>query len=107
MIEFFVGVLLATAVGITTAGLGASAYAIFADRRLSFEATETGSPLILPRALLLLLSGPMILATNLTEAVRSRPVPVGPAALSALVALGWSFCTGLAILNLAILLRGV
>ena len=106
VIEFSVGILFATAVGFTFAGIGASGYMLFADERLSFASPETGGPMILPRVLLLLVSGPMVLVRNIRIAAARGLRPRSWLVLSALVASTWSFCTGLAILNLAALLNG-
>lgn len=98
-------VALASAVGFTFSGIAASSYTLFSNRRLKFEAAMDEGALIWPRVALLFLSGPYILVRNSWKAAVRGLRPRYWLALSALVALGWSFFTGLAILNVVTVLQ--
>jgi len=98
-------VLIATAVGFAFSGIAASSYALFTSQRLRFESAAEDGALIWPRIALLLVSGPMILVQNSWKAVLRGLRPRFWLVLSALVASGWSFCTGLVILNVMVLMQ--
>jgi len=106
MVEFWVGVLFCTGVGYVIAGIGASGYSLFAEQSLSFDAAETSSPGILPHVLLILLTGPMLMVRQIVAAAANGDVNPVRLLTSTLVATTWSFCTGLAILNLGVALTG-
>jgi len=98
-------IFMATAVGFAFSGIAASSYAFFTSRRLRFESVSEDGALIWSRVALLLVSGPMILVQNSWKAALRGLRPRIWLVLSALVASGWSFCTGLAILNVMVLLQ--
>lgn len=106
MVEFWVGVLFCTAVGYAIAGIGASGYSLLTEQTLSFDAAETSSPAVLPHVLLILLAGPLLLVRQIAAAATEGNLKPVRIVTSALVATTWSFCTGLAILNLGVVLAG-
>ena len=100
-----ISVALATAIGFAFSGIAASSYALFTNQRLKFESARYGGVAIWPRVALLFISGPYILLRNSLKAAMRGLRPRFWLVLSALVASGWSFCTGLVILNVMGLLR--
>jgi len=98
-------VIIATAVGFAFSGIAASSYALFTCRRLRFESVAEDGALIWSRLALLLVSGPMILAQNSWKAALRGLRPRFWLVLSAMVASGWSFFSGLAILNIMVWLQ--
>lgn len=102
--QFSASLLFAVAVGFTASGIGASSYALFTNQRLRFE--EAGRGMVVPRALLLLVSGPVILIRNSWKAAVRGLRPRYWLLLSAVVALSWSLCIGLVVLNLAAMIGG-
>lgn len=90
---------MAIATGFVFAGIAGSSFTLFTNARLRFESLSEEGTFVLPRAALLLLSGPQILLRNSWKAAVRDLRPRYWLVLSVLVASGWSFCTGLAILN--------
>jgi len=96
---------MATAVGFAISGITASSYALYTSRRLRFESVAEDGALMWSRVALLLVCGPLILVQNSWKAALRGLRPRFWLILSALVAASWSFCTGIAILNVMVLLQ--
>lgn len=102
---FVASVMLASAIGFVFSGIAFSSYAVLTNRRLRFESVAEEGVFLWSRLPLLLVSGPVILVQNSWKAAIRGLRPRFWLLLSAMVAWGWSFCTGLVILNVMILLQ--
>lgn len=105
MYELGTAVAMAIAIGFAFAGISVSSYTLFTDRRLKFESAAEEGAILAPRLALLFLSGPYILMRNALKAAIRGFRPLYWLALSTIVASSWSFCTGLAILNLYLMIQ--
>lgn len=104
LVHDMVSVLFAVAMGFAAAGICASGYRLFTDSRLVFD-REGGKPLSGLRVALLVVAGPLVIMRNAWRAaLRGRPR--GWLLATTLLASGWSFCLGLAVLNLVVALGG-
>ncbi|MHA1523819.1 MAG: DUF6949 family protein [Alphaproteobacteria bacterium] len=105
MIEML-GIMLAIAMGFCVGGLVASAHILVTDERIKFEGLAR--PSLLPRMVtlfLLLLTGPVVLIRNSVRAAVRGLRPRYWLFFSTIVASGWSFCLGLVIFNLLVMLN--
>ena len=95
-----VSVAFAVAAGFVLSGVSASAFALVTDKRLRFEWAHDENAVHLSRLPLLLVAGPLIIMRNACLAAIRGLRPVGWLFLSTVIAAGWSFCLGMAALNL-------
>ena len=102
------GVMLATAMGYAVAGMVASAHILVTSQRVKFEyisGQRRSSWPQLATLALLLVSGPVVLLRNAIRAAAGGLRPRYWLFFSTIVASGWSFCLGLVIFNLLVLLN--
>jgi hypothetical protein len=99
--------LLALALGFAVAGLLASAFELFTERRASFGLLQAGGVLALASVPMLVFSAPFIILRN---TIRGRSIegrPVGFVMLATMLACGWSLMSGRVVLDLTARLVGV
>lgn len=108
------GVMLAMAMGYAIAGVVGSAHILVTSQRLKFEALSRSRQTSRPHGwsasssaalAMLLVCGPVVLMGNAIRAARAGLRPRYWLFLSTLVASGWSFCVGLVMLNMLVVLN--
>ena len=95
----------ATAVGFVSAGILASFYQLVTADPVRFDMRDDRLLLGVGQILLLMFAGPAVLMRN---AVRGRVIekrPLGWLAAAAVIAAGWSLCSGIVVLEFALAIR--
>ena len=88
------------AMGFAVAGICASGYRLVTNAGLRFDHQQGGQPGARARIVLLVLGGPFVIMRNTIRAARRGARAGGWLVASALIASGWSFCLGVAVINL-------
>jgi hypothetical protein len=101
-IEVFEALLL----GFAFAGLMASAFELFTERRASFRLLQAGGLGAVACVPMLVFSAPFIILRNTVHGRRSEPRPVPFVMLATLVACFWSLMSGRLVLDLALRMLG-
>jgi hypothetical protein len=94
----------ALALGFAFAGLVASAFELFANRRASFGLLRSGDLLALACVPLLVFSAPVIILRNTINGRRSEGRHVGFVMAATVIACLWSLMSGRVVLDLAYLI---
>jgi hypothetical protein len=101
-------VLWAIAAGYVTAALATSSYQWLMDEAVSFRLLVTGGLAASLAALpLLMLAGPAVIARNSWRGRRIEGRPLGFVALAGVIAAGWSFVTGVMVIEFLLVIRGL
>ena len=96
----------ALGLGFALAGLLASAFELFTERRASFGLLEMGGPLALACLPVLVFSAPFIILRNTVHGRRFERRPVGFVFAATVIACFWSLMSGRLVLDLAHLIVG-
>lgn len=104
MVDGVLAALFAIATGFVAAGICQSAYRLVTNARLRFESPSGREALPALRVTLLVIAGPLIILRNSWRAATEGLRPVPWLVASAIVASAWSFCLGVAMLNLMVIL---
>jgi hypothetical protein len=98
-------VLYAAATGFVSAGFLASLYQLVTDRPPGFLVDSEGLAAQLVAVLIGIFAGPFIIMRNALRGRRIERRPLGWLAASACIAAGWSLCSGIVLLDVALRLR--
>jgi hypothetical protein len=92
--------------GFVFAGLMASAFELFTERRASFALLQSGGFLALASVPMLVFSAPFIILRNTLRGRRNEGRPIGFVMLATIIAGFWSLCSGSVVLDGLALLAG-
>ena len=98
--EVLIATLLAVGAGFVVAGITSSAYRLATDGRVRFAPRSDDPVGRAVQVALLIVSGPLVIMRNAWLGAVRGDRPFYWFALSAAIATVWSFCLGLALLNL-------
>jgi hypothetical protein len=98
--------LAALGLGFAFAGLLASSFELFTQRRASFGLLEAGGPLALASVPVLVFSAPFIILRNTLRGRRFERRPMGFVFAATLIACFWSLMSGRVVLDFAHLIAG-
>ena len=93
-------------VGLALAGLLASAFELFTERRASFSLLEGGVVVAVAALPVLAFSAPFIILRNTVRGRRIEGRPIPFVMLATIIACGWGLLSGRVALDLAALLVG-
>jgi hypothetical protein len=96
----------ALGLGFAFAGLLASSFELFTQKRASFGLLETGGPFALACVPVLVFSAPFIILRNTLRGRRFERRPMGFVFAATLIACFWSLMSGRLVLDLAHLITG-
>jgi hypothetical protein len=99
--------ILALTLGFAFAGLTASAFELFTERRASFSLLERGGLLALASVPVLVFCAPFVILRNTVRGRRFERRPIPFVMIATMVACLWSLMCGRVVLDLASLLAGV
>lgn len=92
--------------GFVFAGLMASAFELFTERRASFSLLHSGGLLAVASVPMLVFSAPFIILRNTVRGRRIEDRPFGFVMLATIIAGFWSLCSGSVVLDGIALLTG-
>ena len=98
--------LAALGLGFAFAGLLASSFELFTQRRASFGLLEAGGPVALASVPMLVFSAPFIILRNTLRGRRFERRPMGFVFAATLIACFWSLMSGRVVLDVAHLIAG-
>ncbi|GLS46342.1 DUF6949 family protein [Methylobacterium brachythecii] len=93
-------------VGLALAGLLASAFELFTDRKASFKLLEAGGVSALAAVPMLAFTAPFIILRNTLRGRRLEHRPIPFVMIATMVACGWSLLSGRVAVDLASLMVG-
>ena len=102
--EALVAAVFTVAMGFVAAGISASGYRLVTDARLDFAAPSGSLATRARRILVIAVAGPLILVVDAWQAAAAGLQPVSRLFASALVASAWSFCIGVAVINVLVMI---
>lgn len=94
----------ALGLGFALAGLMASGFELFTERRASFSLLQTGGLLALASVPVVALSAPFIIVRNTIRGRRFERRPFGFVMVATIIACAWSLLSGRLVLDVALLL---
>lgn len=95
----------AIAAGFVSAGCLASLYQLMTDRPPGFALASEGLLAGVAAILVCVFAGPFIIMRNAIRGRRIEKRPIGWLAASSAIAAGWSLCSGILVIELALVLR--
>lgn len=104
MVEILASVGFAVAMGFVASGICASGYGLVTNSPLKFEAGASRPRLHSVRVALLLVGGPLVIMRNAILGAKRNLRPRVWLVATTILASCWSFCLGLAAINILVLL---